>query len=66
VADHPPDLELDPCAAVAVHRWDHPEGRAAAWQVDRARAARVDRAEGPASALEDSDFGPQEYSLSLG
>jgi hypothetical protein len=65
VADHPPDLELDPCAAAAVHRSDHLEDRAVAWQADRARGAPVDRAEGPASALEDSDFGPQEHSRLL-
>jgi hypothetical protein len=36
-ADHLPDLELDPCAAAAAHRWGHPEDRAAACPVDRAR-----------------------------
>ena len=30
-ADHLPDLELGPCAALAAHRWDPLEDRAAAW-----------------------------------
>jgi hypothetical protein len=47
-ADHLPDEELDPYAAAAIHRWDHPDGLAAARQVDRARGAPVDRAQGPA------------------
>jgi hypothetical protein len=62
-ADQLPDLELGPCGVAAAHRWDHPEDRAAARQVDRAQEAPADRAEGPARASAHSDFWPQKYSF---
>ncbi len=61
--DHLPDLELGPCGVAAAHRWDHPEDRAAARQVDRGQVAPADRAEGPDRASAHSDFGPQKYSF---
>jgi hypothetical protein len=57
-ADHWPDLELGPCAAGVVHRWDRPEDRAAAWWADRAQVAPADHAKDPARASAQRDSAP--------